>query len=61
MSFTISWYFNPQLKTETKSVDNNDVLLVVATNRPDMIDEALLRPGRVDRLIFVPLPDKQVL
>ena len=61
MSFTISWYFNSQLKTETKSVDNNDVLLVVATNRPDMIDEALLRPGRVDRLIFVPLPDKQVL
>ena len=61
MSFTITWYFNSQLKTETKSVDNNDVLLVVATNRPDKIDEALLRPGRVDRLIFVPLPDKQVL
>ena len=61
MSFAISWYLNSQLRTETKSVDNNDVLLVVATNRPDMIDEALLRPGRVDRLIFVPLPDKQVL
>ena len=34
-----------------------DVVLVAATNRPDAIDEALLRPGRIDRIIYVPPPD----
>ena len=34
-----------------------DVLFVVATNRPDAIDEALLTPGRIDRIIYVPPPD----
>ncbi|MCA1814787.1 MAG: proteasome-activating nucleotidase, partial [Halobacteriales archaeon] len=34
-----------------------DVKIVAATNRPDMLDQALLRPGRFDRLIEVPLPD----
>jgi len=33
--------------------------MVAATNRPDMIDKALLRPGRIDRIIYVPLPDKE--
>ncbi|KAH6571849.1 hypothetical protein BASA62_003686 [Batrachochytrium salamandrivorans] len=33
-----------------------DVLVLAATNRPDMIDEALLRPGRFDRIIYVPPP-----
>lgn len=35
-----------------------DVVMVAATNRPDMIDKALLRPGRIDRIVYVPLPDK---
>ena len=32
------------------------VYLIAATNRPDMIDPALLRPGRLDKLLYVPLP-----
>jgi len=32
------------------------VIVVAATNRLDIIDSALLRPGRFDRLIYVPLP-----
>ncbi|KAJ2852400.1 hypothetical protein IWW36_000287 [Coemansia brasiliensis] len=37
----------------------DDVLVVGATNRIDMIDDALLRPGRFDRIIYVPPPDLQ--
>jgi AAA family ATPase len=33
------------------------VTVVAATNRPDLIDRALLRPGRLDRVVYVPLPD----
>lgn len=36
-----------------------DVIIMAATNRPDTLDEALLRPGRFDRLVYVPLPDTQ--
>ena len=39
------------------SQTTKDVLFVAATNRPGAIDEALLRPGRIDRLIYVPPPD----
>lgn len=39
--------------------DVNDVVVVAATNRPDTIDSALTRPGRFDRLIEVPLPDRE--
>ncbi|KAH8239787.1 hypothetical protein KR032_007788 [Drosophila birchii] len=35
------------------------ILVVAATNRPDMIDDALLRPGRFDKLIHVPAPDTE--
>lgn len=35
-----------------------DLILVTATNRPGAIDEALLRPGRIDRIIYVPPPDQ---
>ena len=33
------------------------VTVMAATNRPDMVDKALLRPGRMDRVVYVPLPD----
>ncbi|TPX71803.1 hypothetical protein SpCBS45565_g00748 [Spizellomyces sp. 'palustris'] len=36
-----------------------DVLIVGATNRPDMIDAALMRPGRFDRVLYVPPPDRR--
>lgn len=38
--------------------DNEGILVMAATNRKDILDTALLRPGRFDRLINVPLPDK---
>jgi transitional endoplasmic reticulum ATPase len=38
--------------------DLNDVLVVAATNRPDMLDAALLRPGRFDRILLVSSPDE---
>ncbi|XP_064608253.1 ATPase family gene 2 protein homolog A-like [Liolophura sinensis] len=48
-----------QLLTEMDGVEViQDVTVVAATNRPDMIDKALLRPGRLDRILYVPLPDK---
>ncbi|CAG9579088.1 unnamed protein product [Danaus chrysippus] len=47
-----------QLLTELDGVvPLNSVTILAATNRPDRMDRALLRPGRIDRLIYVPLPD----
>jgi transitional endoplasmic reticulum ATPase len=34
-----------------------NIFIVGATNRPEIMDEALLRPGRLDQLIYIPLPD----
>ena len=34
-----------------------NVIVIAATNRPDVVDRALLRPGRFDHLVYVPLPD----
>ena len=48
-----------QMLTELDGLEDlKDVVVIGATNRPDMIDEALLRPGRFDRILEVPLPDK---
>jgi len=38
--------------------DNEDIVVLAATNRRDVLDQALLRPGRFDRIIRVPVPDK---
>ena len=48
-----------QLLAEMDGFNSNEgVLVIAATNRRDVLDSALLRPGRFDRLINVPLPDK---
>lgn len=36
---------------------NSGIIIIAATNRPDVLDNALLRPGRFDRQVYVPLPD----
>merc|ERR1712003_464822 len=47
-----------QLLTEIDGVGvKKNVFFIGATNRPELLDEALLRPGRLDQLIYIPLPD----
>lgn len=47
-----------QLLTEMDGVGSKkNVFFIGATNRPDILDEALIRPGRLDQLIYIPLPD----
>ena len=49
-----------QLLTEMDGIVTlEDVVVIAATNRPDMVDPAVLRPGRFDRLIYVPEPSEQ--
>lgn len=48
-----------QLLTEMDGMNaKKNVFVIGATNRPDQIDPAILRPGRLDQLIYVPLPDE---
>jgi transitional endoplasmic reticulum ATPase len=48
-----------QILTELDGLESlNSVMVIAATNRPDIIDSALLRPGRFDRLIEIGLPDE---
>jgi len=48
-----------QLLTEIDGVGvKKNVFFVGATNRPELLDDALLRPGRLDQLIYIPLPDR---
>ena len=47
-----------QILVEMDGFETNDgVIIIAATNRPDVLDPALLRPGRFDRQVIVPLPD----
>ncbi|MEM2914629.1 MAG: CDC48 family AAA ATPase, partial [Candidatus Bathyarchaeia archaeon] len=49
-----------QLLTEIDGIATlEDVVVLAATNRPDIVDPAVLRPGRFDRLIYVPEPDEE--
>jgi transitional endoplasmic reticulum ATPase len=47
-----------QILTELDGLETlKDVVVIAATNRPDMVDPALTRPGRIDRILYVPSPD----
>jgi len=49
-----------QLLTEMDGlITLEDIVVIAATNRPDIVDPAVLRPGRFDRLIYVPEPDEK--
>ncbi|SFS08510.1 transitional endoplasmic reticulum ATPase [Halomicrobium zhouii] len=49
-----------QLLTELDGLEEmQDVVVVATTNRPDLIDSALIRPGRLDRHVHVPVPDEE--
>lgn len=49
-----------QLLTEMDGLDSRrSVFVIAATNRPELIDPAMLRPGRLDKLLYVPLPQPQ--
>jgi transitional endoplasmic reticulum ATPase len=49
-----------QMLTEIDGLEEmHDVVIIAATNRPDIVDTALLRPGRFDRIILTPVPEEK--
>jgi transitional endoplasmic reticulum ATPase len=49
-----------QFLTELDGLEvKKDIIVIAATNRPDILDPALIRPGRIDRLLLVPAPDEK--
>ena len=49
-----------QILTEIDGINTlKNVIIIAATNRPDLIDKALMRPGRLDRIVYVKLPDAE--
>ena len=49
-----------QILTEMDGLEElHNVTIIAATNRPDLVDPAILRPGRFDRLVYVPPPDRE--
>lgn len=49
-----------QLLTEMDGMTSKKIVFIIgATNRPDIIDPAILRPGRLGQLIYIPLPDEE--
>ena len=49
-----------QLLVELDGLEElHEVVVIGATNRPDLIDPSLLRPGRFDKILFIPLPDRE--
>ncbi|MCX6695245.1 MAG: CDC48 family AAA ATPase [Candidatus Altiarchaeota archaeon] len=49
-----------QILTEMDGIESLDNVIVIgATNRPDILDPSLLRPGRFDRMLLVPMPDRK--
>jgi transitional endoplasmic reticulum ATPase len=57
-AFKMWWWNVSQLLTEMDGIQEiHEVVVITATNRIDMIDTALLRPGRFDKIVYVPKPD----
>lgn len=48
-----------QLLTEMDGLESRGCFMLGATNRPDIIDPAILRPGRFDKILFVDLPTSE--
>ena len=49
-----------QILTEIDGVGvKKNVFVIGATNRPDILDPAIMRPGRLDQLVYIPLPDRK--
>ena len=49
-----------QILAELDGLDSlKDVVVIAATNRPEMVDPALTRPGRIDRILYIPNPDRE--